>query len=82
MTTEELRNSILSAPRNGYTRLTAQRLSFYDSNDIEVACISDRRLMVTEARVQQLETQSLTAGRLQLGAYLWELGNDGHLSIR
>lgn len=65
-----------------YTRLTAQRLSFYDSNDIEVACISDRRLMVTEARVQQLETQSLTAGRLQLGAYLWELGNDGHLSIR
>ena len=25
MTTEELRNSILSAPKNGYTKLTAQQ---------------------------------------------------------
>lgn len=65
-----------------YARLTAQKLSFYDSNDLEVAYISDRRLFVTSAVVQEITANSLTARQLSLGDYTWELGPDGHLSIR
>lgn len=62
-----------------YARLTAQKLSFYDSNDVEVAYISDRRLHITAA---QITTQSLTAAQLQQGPYTWQLSADGHLSVR
>lgn len=65
-----------------YARLTAEKLSFYDSNDVEVACISDRRLAVTDAAVRQISADSLSARQLRMGEYLMELGNDGHLSIR
>lgn len=36
---------------NKYARFTAQRLSFYDKNGIEVAYISDRKLYITEVQV-------------------------------
>lgn len=65
-----------------YARLTAQKLSFYDSNDVEVAYISDRRLHITAADAAQITTQSLTAAQLQMGDYTWQLSADGHLSIR
>ena len=65
-----------------YTRLTAQKLSFYDNNDVEVAYISDRRLYVTAATMAQLEAASAWVGRLALGDYVFEQGADGHLSLR
>lgn len=65
-----------------YTRLTAQKLSFYDNNDVEVAYISDRRLYVTAATVDQMEAASAWVGRLALGDYVFEQGADGHLSLR
>lgn len=65
-----------------YARLTAEKLSFYDSNDVEVAYISDRRMYVTAATVAQLTAGSIAAQRLALGDYLWEQGADGHLSLR
>lgn len=43
---------------NKYARFTADRLSFYDNNDIEVAYISDRRLYITEIEI----TASLNMG--------------------
>lgn len=65
-----------------YARLTAQRLSFYDSNDVEVAYISDRRLYVTGAWVNRLEAGHIAARQLTLGDYILEQGADGHLSIK
>ena len=66
-----------------HTRLTADKRSVYDSNDEEVAYISDRKLYVTDARVAQLSAGTLTAERLlRLGNYVLEQGADGHLSIR
>ena len=64
-----------------YARLTAQKLSFYDSNDVEVAYISDRRLYITAADAAQIITHSLTTTQLQQGPYTWQLSADGHLSI-
>ena len=65
-----------------YTRLTAEKLSFYDSNDEEVAYISDRRMYVTAATVNQISAKNAAVEVLRLGDYLWEQGADGHLSIR
>lgn len=65
-----------------YARLTSEKLSFYDSNDVEVAYISDRRMYVTAATVAQITASSIYAQHLALGDYIWEQGTDGHLSIR
>lgn len=65
-----------------FARLTADRLSFYDRNDAEVAYISDRRLYVTRAQVQRLEAEEASATRLRMGDYTWEAGNDGHLTVK
>lgn len=65
-----------------YARLTAQKLSFYDNNDVEVAYISDRRLHVTGASVQSISTESAAIRSLQMGDYTWQAGADGHLSLR
>lgn len=45
---------------NKYARFSADRLSFYDQNDIEVAYISDFKLHITDAEV---------TGTLTLGGY-------------
>ena len=42
-----------------YARFTANRLSFYDQNDMEVAYISDYKLFITQAQI----TGSITLGR-------------------
>ena len=65
-----------------FTRLTASRLSFFDSNDVEVAYISDRRLYVTAIAASSIQADSAQVGWFQLGDYIWEQGVDGHLSIR
>ena len=46
---------------NKYARFTANRLSFYDQNDTEVAYISDYKLYITQAQI---------TGGLTLGQYL------------
>ena len=43
-----------------FARFTANRLSFYDSNDYEVAYISDYKLVITNAEIK---------GSLKLGGY-------------
>lgn len=63
-----------------YTRLCAGKLSFYDSDDREVAFISDSLLTITRAEIYALQAQSAAVGKLQLGNYtLQEAG--GHLTL-
>lgn len=65
-----------------FARLTAEKLSFYDSNETEVAYISNRRLYVTSAVLGDVTADSVTTPTLQMGAYTWQLAADGHLSLR
>jgi len=65
-----------------FARLTAEKLSFFDQNEVEVAYVSDRRLYVTGATVNEITAQSAAIRRLQMGEYTWQLGTDGHLSLR
>ena len=65
-----------------YARLTAEKLSFYDSNEIEVAYVSNRRLYVTAAEIAEVSTGQLSAPHIQMGEYTWQVGQDGHLSLR
>lgn len=65
-----------------YARLTAEKLSFYDSNEIEVAYISNRRLYVTAAEIAEVSAGQLSAPHIQMGEYTWQVGQDGHLSLR
>lgn len=64
-----------------FARLTSDRLSFYDSNDTEVAYISDYQLHVTGAQIYRLATEETSARQLHLGDYTWSAGYDGHLSL-
>lgn len=65
-----------------FARLTADRLSFFDANDVEVAYISDRTLYITAANVAEFTTEAAAIGRLTMGDYIWQIGADGHLSVR
>ena len=51
---------------NKYARFTADRLSFYDQNDTEVAYISDYKLYITNVEV---------TGTLKLGGYRIDTDN-------
>lgn len=64
-----------------FARLTADRLSFYDRNDTEVAYVSDSALHVTSAEAASLNAGAAAVQRLQLGQYTWQLGGDGHLTL-
>ena len=64
-----------------FARLTSDRLSFFDQNEIEVAYISDRKLYITSAQVQEIEAKRVTIQGLAIGAYILQAGNDGHLSL-
>ena len=77
---QEGENGIIRFRR--YARLTADRLSFYDSNQVEVAYISDRKLHVTAAQVAEISADAITAQTLQIADYTWQLSPDGHLSLR
>ncbi len=65
-----------------FARLTAEKLSFFDQNEVEVAYVSDRRLYVTGATVNEITAENAAVNRLQMGEYTWQLGADGHLSLR
>lgn len=65
-----------------FARLTAEKLSFFDQNEVEVAYVSDRRLYITGATVSEITAGSAAVSRLQMGEYTWQLGTDGHLSLR
>lgn len=64
-----------------FSRLTAEKLSFFDSNDTEVAYISDEKLHVTGAVIHRLSSWEISADKLRLGEYLLERGADGHLTL-
>ena len=49
-----------------FARFTADRLSFYDANDIEVAYISDYKLVITNAEVK---------GNLKIGGFVLDTSN-------
>lgn len=56
-----------------FARFTADRLSFYDSNDVEVAYISDYKLFITNAEIKG----TLTHGGYDIDssdglAYMWK----------
>lgn len=53
---------------NKYSRFTADRLSFYDSNDNEVAYISDRKLYINDVEV---------TGSFQISGFLDTVMGDG-----
>lgn len=64
-----------------FARLASDRLSFFDSNDQEVAYISDRQLHVTAAQIHSLAASEISAQRLHMGSYSWTAGRDGHLTL-
>lgn len=64
-----------------FARLTSDRLSFFDQNGIEVAYISDKKLYIISAQVQEIEAKSAYVGELSIGGYFFEVGLDGHLTI-
>lgn len=77
---QERENGILRFRK--FARLTADKLSFYDSNDIEVAYVSDRRLHVTAANVAAITADSAAVGALQIGDYAIQIDPDGHLRVQ
>ena len=65
-----------------FARLTSDRLSFFDNNDVEVAYISDRKLYITQASCQELTAKKASVDNtLIVGAYILEYGTDGHLTL-
>lgn len=53
---------------NRYARFTADRLSFYDRHDNEVAYVSDRKLYIRSAQIQE---------ELQVGRFVTTVQQDG-----
>lgn len=64
-----------------FARLTSDRMSFFDQNEIEVAYISDRKLYITSAQVQEIEAKRVTIQSMAIGDYIFQAGNDGHLTL-
>lgn len=64
-----------------FARLTSDRLSFFDQNEIEVAYVSDRKLYITAAQVQEIEAQRASFQAIALGNYVLQAGADGHLTL-
>lgn len=51
---------------NKFARFAADRLSFYDANDVEVAYVSDFKLVITNAEIK---------GNLKTGGFVWDTSN-------
>lgn len=66
---------------NKFSRLTSDRLSFFDNNGIEVAYISDRKLYITTAQVQEMIAKRTSTEVLMVGEYVLEARSDGHLTL-
>lgn len=76
---EDRVDGVLSFRR--FARLTAEKLSFFDSADNEVAYIGDRALHITDAQIYRLTAVRAELGGVRLGQYCWYLGSDGHLTL-
>lgn len=59
-----------------FARFTSGRLSFYDANEIEVAYISDYRLYITSAQVEELTVGDYLMDTTDGIAFLWAGGDD------
>lgn len=64
-----------------FARLTSDRLSFFDQNDIEVAYISDRKIYITSAEVQDITAKRASIKSLMIGEYDLQARSDGHLTL-
>lgn len=64
-----------------FARLVSDRLSFFDQNDIEVAYISDRKLYITSAQVEDITAKVARINMIILGDYVLEAKADGHLTL-
>lgn len=64
-----------------FARLTADRLSFFDSNDIEVAYIGDYQMVITNADVGALRAKTVASSHFDIGDYILQVSQDGHLTL-
>lgn len=64
-----------------FARLISDRLSFFDQNDIEVAYVSDRKLYITSAEVQEIVAKQASIRCLMIGEYVFQVNGDGHLTL-
>lgn len=64
-----------------FARLLADRLSFFDRNGLEVSYIGEESMHITRAEVSVLAAGDASAGKLQMGEYLWFTDGDGHLTL-
>ena len=64
-----------------FARLLADRLSFFDRNGLEVSYIGEESMHITRAEVSALAAGDASAGKLQMGEYLWFTDGDGHLTL-
>lgn len=64
-----------------FARLLADRLSFFDRNGLEVSYIGEESMHITRAEVSTLAAGDASAGKLQMGEYLWFTDGDGHLTL-
>lgn len=64
-----------------FSRLTSDRLSFFDQNGIEVAYISDRKLHITSAEVEEIDAKRIYSKIIVIGSYVLEERTDGHFTI-
>ena len=58
---------------NKYARFTSEKLSFYDSNDNEVAYVSDKKLYITNVEV---------TGSFRIGGFLDVVQSDGSVATK
>ena len=64
-----------------FARLLADRLSFFDRNGLEVSYIGEESMHITRAEISTLAAGDASAGKLQMGEYLWFTDGDGHLTL-
>ena len=64
-----------------FARLLADRLSFFDRNGLEVSYIGEESMHITRAEISVLAAGDASAGKLQMGEYLWFTDGDGHLTL-
>ena len=64
-----------------YTRISSNRIGFFDQNGTEVAWITDRVLHITKAEIQDLTATTARIDRITIGDYTIGI-NGGHLFVQ
>lgn len=64
-----------------FARLTAAKLSFYDSSGNEAAWISDLQLHVILAQIHSLTAKDIGVQRIRIGDCTVSAGSDGHVTV-